>query len=76
MCRYNTLITIKSKINKNLINFYEKDTLKYEIKITNAQKNSFPFFQLEMSGTEKRIAFKIQDINRYVVDFYKVYNIL
>lgn len=63
---------MKSKINKNLINFYERENLKYQIKISNAQQKSFPFFELQPCGKEKRISFKIKDINIRTTQFYKV----
>ena len=70
--RYHSLVTLREGINKDLITFYEKDTLKYEIRVSNSQINSYPFFELQNCGHEKRIAFKIKDINRYITTFSQV----
>lgn len=70
--KYNSLVTIKEGITKRKVSFYEKGHEDYEIKLSNSQKNSYPFFIIEESGSEKRIAFKIKDINKYINRFYIV----
>ena len=63
---------MKESVTKHRITFYEAGHEEYEIRISNAQKNSYPYFVIENSGKEKRIAFKIKDVNKYINRFYIV----